>query len=238
MNSTAAANSGKRRSAPVEPLNRERIVSAALDEIAEGGLAAFSIRKLGGRLGVEAMSIYHHFPSKQHLLDALIDHALASIERPPDDLPPIERLRHAMYGYRSMAHRFPTLYPLLAVHRLNTETGVRYIESTLVLVEAVLPDAELAARHFRTLGYFLAGACLDETSGYAHGPSAAEPVTDTFVAQECPRLLAAGRYFKQDQWDATFALGVETMLDAVVHDARRLARERGQGKAKGIARAT
>jgi AcrR family transcriptional regulator len=73
-----------------EPLSRERIVEAALALIDEQGLAAFSTRKLGERLGCQAMSIYHHFPSKQHLLDALVDHAMASIDTEPVQPEPIE----------------------------------------------------------------------------------------------------------------------------------------------------
>ena len=200
-------------------LSRERILEAALDLVAAEGVAGLSTRKLGERLACEAMSIYHHYPGKQHLLDALVEHALASFEWPPDDLPPLERLASAMYSYRAMAHRFPALFPLVALHRLNTETGVRFIEGILALVQDVVPDPELAARHFRILGYFLIGAGLDETSGYANGPSAAVPVSDEFVVRECPRLVAASRYFKRDEWDRTFALGVDALLQAMLRDA-------------------
>jgi len=200
-------------------LSRERIVEAALALVASDGLAAFSTRKLGERLGCEAMSIYHHFPSKHHLLDALVDHAIAGVEMPPDNMPPLQRLRRLMYAYRAMAHRFPALFALVALHRLNTAQGVRFIDDVLGIVQAVVPDAEKAARHFRTIGYFLAGAALDETSGYAKGPSAAEPVDDNFIARECPRLAASARWFQRSQWDATFALGVEAMLAAVQKDA-------------------
>ena len=37
------------------------------------GLEALSTRRLGDELGCEAMSIYHHFPSKAYLMDALVD---------------------------------------------------------------------------------------------------------------------------------------------------------------------
>jgi AcrR family transcriptional regulator len=167
------------------------------------------------------MSIYHHYPSKHHLLDAMVDHAIASVALPPQDLPPAERLRQAMYAYRAMARRLPALFPLVAVHRLNTPTGVRFIESILALVQAVVPDPELAARHFRTLGYFLVGAALDETSGYARGPSAAEPVDNGFIARECPRLAQSAPYFQAKHWDATFELGVQAMLAAMLRDAER-----------------
>lgn len=201
------------------PLSRERIVGAALELIAADGLAALSTRRLGERLGCQAMSIYHHFPGKQHLLDALVDHVVGGFEWPPEGPPPAQRLRRAMYAYREMAHRFPALFPLVALHRLNTETGVQFIEGILNLIRAVVPDPELAARHFRIAGYYLAGAALDETSGYARGPSAALPVSEAFVVRECPSLVAASRYFKADQWDATFGLGVDALLAAMQRDA-------------------
>ena len=207
------------------PLSPERILLAALDEVGAEGLAAFSTRKLGLRLGCEAMSIYHHFPSKQHLLDAMVDHAIASIEEPSPERPPLQRLRDALDAYRAMAQRFPALFPLIAVHRLNTPTGVRFIERMLALVQAVLPDPELSARHFRTLGYYLVGAGLDETAGYAMGPSAAEPVSDDFIVRECPRLVAAARYFQATEWNTTFALGADACLDAIRRDAARLRRD-------------
>lgn len=206
----------KKPSQAPQPLSPERIVAAALEEIAAVGLAAFSTRKLGQRLGCEAMSIYHHFPSKQHLLDALVAQAIASVEVPPpgrDASESLERLRRAAHSYRAMAHRWPALYPLVAVHRLNMPTGVRFIESLLVLTRAVAGgDDERSARAFRTIGYYLAGACLDETSGYARGPSAAEPVSGEFIERECPLLAAAAPYFQQQHWDATFELGIEQLL--------------------------
>ena len=214
------------RATPAEPLSRERILQAALEAVEADGLAALSMRKVGQRLACEAMSLYHHFPSKQHLLDAMVDHALASIPAAPRQMPALARVRHAVQAYRAMANRFPSLYPLIAVHRLNTPTGVRYIESILGLIRAVIPDDERAARYFRAIGYYITGAGLDETAGYAKGPSAAEPVSGEFIARECPQLVAAAPYFQQTQWDATFALGVDALLAALKREAAHLARTR------------
>ena len=195
-----------------KPLSRERIVAAALTLVARDGLEALSMRKLGQELGREAMSLYHFFPSKQHLLDALIDAAIGSIEFAPDTLPAIDRLRHAMRAYRAMAHRYGRLYSVIGVHRINTPTGVKYLERVLTIIREVVGDDELAARTFRTLGYYLVGVALSETLGYAKGPSAADPVDDEFVARECPQLARSARYFQQKEWDKTFELGLEQML--------------------------
>lgn len=197
------------------PLTTERIVLAALDLVNEQGLAAFSTRQLGERLGCEAMSIYHHFKSKQHLLDALVDYATASVEvpEPGDD---VERdLRRCLDSYRAMARRWPALFPLVATHRLNTPVGVRFIESVLRLIRGLEPDAEKAARVFRAVGYYLVGACLDETAGYARGPSAAEPVSEEFIGRECPNLVAAAPYFQEKHWDVTFNYGVDALLKGI-----------------------
>jgi AcrR family transcriptional regulator len=195
-----------------KPLSRERIVAAALVLVGRDGLEALSMRRLGQELGREAMSLYHFFPSKQHLIDALVDHAIGSIEFAPAKLPAIDQLRHAMHAYRQMAHRLGNLYPVIAVHRLNTPTGVKFIERLLAMVREMVGDDERAARSFRTVGYYLMGACLDETLGYANGPSAAEPVEGEFIARECPQLARSARYFQQKEWDKTFELGMEQML--------------------------
>ncbi|HJV61582.1 MAG TPA: TetR/AcrR family transcriptional regulator [Albitalea sp.] len=230
--SRAIATPAKRRPKPQvggQALSRDLIVEAALALVADEGLVAFSMRKLGQRLGCEAMSLYHHFPSKQHLLDALVDHAIRSIEVPEPGPDALERLRRSLYSYRAMARRWPALFPLLAVHRLNTRTGVSFIESILRLIRSVEPDPEMAARQFRVMGYYLAGAGLEETAGYARGPSAAEPVDDGFIGRHCPHLIEAAPYFKEPHWDATFDLGIELLLQGMV--AARAPRRRGAGAA-------
>jgi len=217
----------RRRTRQAEPLSRERIVAAALEEIEASSLAGFSTRKLGERLGVEAMSIYHHFPSKQHLLDALVEQAIESVEVPEpverDDAENERRVRACLQSYRAMARRWPALFPLVAVHRLNMPAGVRFIEAVLRLMRSVITDDELAARHFRVMGYYLIGAGLEETAGYARGPSAAEPVGDDFIARECPNLIAAAPYFQQRHWDTTFELGIDALIERAKADvaARR-----------------
>ena len=212
----SAPRSARRRT----PLSRERIVDAALALIEREGIAAFSTRTLARELRCEAMSLYHFFPSKQHLIDALVDRAIATIPEPDPKLPAIERLGQIARSWRAMAHRYAALFSVVAVHRLNTETGVRLIERVLRIAREATGDDELAARHFRTLGYYIMGAGLDETAGYAKGPSAAEPVSDEFIARECPQLALSARYFRRSEWDNTFELGLELLLDSLRRRSR------------------
>ena len=200
-------------------LSRKSIVEAALALVDRNGLPALTFRRLGSALDCEAMSLYHYFPSKQHLLDALVEKTLEGIGDPPADLDPIARLRYLGYEYRAMAHQYPRFFPLAALHRLNMPAGVSFIERMLGHFRDALPDDRMAAQVFRIFGYYVVGAALDETSGYAAGPSAAEPVSDDYVIRECPQLAVSAPYFKAPWFDSTFDLGFEMLLKGI-DDAR------------------
>jgi len=205
-------------------LSRERIAAAALALVDREGLAGLSTRRLGDELGCEAMSVYHHFPSKAHLMDALVDLMLAEARiAMAEEWGWLERLRRAAYGFRAMALKHPKFFPFFAVHRLNTLAGVGYIDSIIgILRDAGFSDRD-AARYFREIGYYLTGAALDETAGYANGPSAAEPVSDETIATDFPNLAAAAPYFHPEQFEATFETGLEILLEGIrrAHEAER-----------------
>lgn len=196
-------------------LSRGRILDAALALVERDGLQAFSARKLGRELGCEAMSIYHHFPSKAHLLDALVDRAISEIDVPAPSLDPIERIRRISHGFRAMAHRYPKLFQLIGLHRMNSATGLKLLNDMLQIFRDAGVDAATAARLFRSLSYYIVGAALDETAGYAKGPSSPTPVPDAEVRARFPRVAEVGPYFQPQYFDATFATGLEILLDGV-----------------------
>jgi len=66
-------------------LHRDDVVAAAVALADDGGLGAVSMRSVAGRLGVEAMSLYHHVANKSDILDGMIDMVFAEIELPDDD---------------------------------------------------------------------------------------------------------------------------------------------------------
>ena len=47
------------------PLSRRRILEAAIELVDREGLGALSMRRLGRDLGVEAMSLYNHIPTRR-----------------------------------------------------------------------------------------------------------------------------------------------------------------------------
>lgn len=100
------------------PLDRRRILQAALALIDEHGLAELSMRRLGADLGVQAMSLYRHLPSKQAVVEGvrdLIFEELAAL-RPaaPADEPWDAALVAMATAFRAVCRRHPHALSLFA----------------------------------------------------------------------------------------------------------------------------
>jgi len=54
-------------------LTRELVLAQAVDYIDRHGLRALTMRRLAGELGVEAMALYRYVPSRETLLDAVVE---------------------------------------------------------------------------------------------------------------------------------------------------------------------
>ena len=195
-----------------EPLSSGRIIQTAFEVIAAEGLAEFSTRKLAQRLGCEAMSIYHHFPSKAHLLDALVDSAVASMRPIPPELDFIAGQRFAAFEYRAMGLRQPAFFPYMSVHRMNTPTALTWLDAMIACYRKAGFSDRDAAHYFRQFGYYIIGAVLDETAGFARGPGTAAPVPFEVMKRDFPNVIAAGPHFAQSEWRRIFELGLEIEL--------------------------
>ena len=64
------------------PLNKDRVLSAAIKLADKSGIESLSMRSLGKVLGVEAMSLYNHVTNKDEVLDGIIDLVVGEIELP------------------------------------------------------------------------------------------------------------------------------------------------------------
>ena len=64
-------------------LTRERVLRAAIGLADRGGIKSLTMRNLGQRLGVEAMSLYNHVRNKEDLLDGMVDVVFSEIDLPP-----------------------------------------------------------------------------------------------------------------------------------------------------------
>lgn len=205
---------GTRRKTRAQPqLTKERVRDEALRLIETEGLEEFSTRKLGRALGVEAMAIYWYYPSKDALLDAVVEGLITKLgppSRTPRDF--LEALRGLAYAYRGLAHEHPNAFPLLATRRFATEATYGFLENLFTMAHHFGLDERTTARWYRLVASYCSGIALDELAGMRAGDGskgAAEKRKDF------PRLTSVSAWLAPDHYDDVFAFGLEVLLDAL-----------------------
>jgi TetR/AcrR family transcriptional regulator, tetracycline repressor protein len=145
------------------PLTREAIVDAALELVDEGGLESLSMRRLGSRVGVEAMSLYNHVESKAALLDALVERLIVSIDAYVDEeLLWTEALFRLASAVRALAIAHPRAFVLLATRPPATVPAIVRMEPVFAtLARAGYRPAERVLM-IQVLFVFLSGYLLAE----------------------------------------------------------------------------
>ncbi|MFI1124497.1 TetR/AcrR family transcriptional regulator C-terminal domain-containing protein [Streptomyces hygroscopicus] len=158
-------------------MNRETVITEALDLLDEVGLDAVSTRRLAKRLGVEQPSLYWHFRTKKDLLAAMAEaamapHAAAPLPTPDDDwrdwfLENTRGFRRTLLMRRDGAR----------LHAGSTPAGdldrVRRKMEFLVASGVPERDAQMA---MLAAGRFTVGSVLEEQAD--PGPAAAELPAD------------------------------------------------------------
>ena len=133
-------------SAPAN-VQRERIVAAALELLAAGGVAKLTTRTIGDRVGLHNSSLFHHFASKREIVGAVL-------ARVNDGL--VQRLAPLA------AEREPALETLVAVVlRLSDHYAANRAEARCALRLLLDPDGlddEHGARFTTILWSWLARA--------------------------------------------------------------------------------
>lgn len=95
------------------PLSRDRILKAAFAIADKRGLEAVTMRSVAARLNVEAMSLYHHVPSKKAMVNGLVDLLIQVAALPTGDVTAEQWIRGTADGLRSLAQQHPRMVDLL-----------------------------------------------------------------------------------------------------------------------------
>jgi len=204
-------------------LSAERIATEAMKLVDEAGMDGFSFRNLAARLGCQAMSLYHYYPSKAHLFEALVDICIAETPIPPEGPPWRERIHGFCANYRQTALRHPGFFLYFATFRLNNASGLAFLEAILKMMSASGLETQALSKHFRAIGYYVTGAGIDEAMGYAQGPSAVDPVSSDVAMRDFPAIMAVGQYFGKAYHAGNFEHGLNILLDRMEEDARDFA---------------
>lgn len=115
-------------------LSKNQVVSAAVAQIDEKGLAAFSLRELARSLGVSPAVIYWHVGGAKEDLFAEISASITgSLSDSLDpDMPWDARLRQVFRNYRTLVHRHPAVAPLLGAQmKSNGVANLDWVETIL-----------------------------------------------------------------------------------------------------------
>ena len=76
---------------------RDRILSAALEQVQDFGVRRFTVDDVARRVGVSRVTIYRHFPKKDRLIEAVLLHELSRFLRSVDEaVEPYETLEEKL----------------------------------------------------------------------------------------------------------------------------------------------
>ena len=208
-----------------KPLSAHRIARAALALLDSGGLTAVTMRAVANRLDVEAMSLYRYIPSRDRMLDAVIDIVVDELADDPEvELEPSgpweDWLAAMARGVRRFARAHPRAFPLIATHPVEVPwlnpplRSARWVEALLHgLVEQGFTDDQ-ALYAYRVFNTFLLGYLILETSAMTQASRPPDaPADATGGAYPTIAKLTAG--LAEQRWDREFEDGLAALLDQI-----------------------
>lgn len=227
---TAAGESTSGRSVRRQALDQGRVVAGAIEFIELYGARQLTMRALGEHLGVQAMSLYRYVPSRERLLDAVVENVMDELFADPDlhtgscAIQWQDYLRTLAHGIRRIALNYPHVFPLIVTRPPIAPwirpplRSLRWAESFLdTLVERGFTDADAVAA-YRGYSSFLLGHLLLEVSalGVEVGPvppDPTEPVAPSPVSvRDFPQVHRLRAQLAREQSVAEFDASLENLL--------------------------
>ncbi len=102
---------------------RESILEAARDLFSSEGYRHVSIRKIAERIEYSPAAIYSYFPGKDDIFFALAEEGFRRLDAqvrentPPEDAPPLDRLRRCWWSFYEFSKEQPQYFELMFVDR-------------------------------------------------------------------------------------------------------------------------
>ncbi len=201
-------------------LSRARILDTALRIADESGLEALSMRRLGSELGVEAMSLYNHVPSKAALLDGMVEVILEEMPTPGPGGSFSERLHEIASAFRTALQAHPGAAPLFATRPAVTPTSLQHVESALGLLRGLGLSADESLSALQVLVTFIVGHTLSRL-GPARGDEVSRPRYDALSREEFPHVMEAAALLPRHDGENEFDLGLDALLTGLRARVRR-----------------
>ena len=201
-----------------EPLNRDKIVERAIEMIDADGVEKLSMRRLAAALGIEAMSLYHHFPNKDAILDGV---AARIVEEAGPLLPPPDAdwktvMASGPANARSALDAHPKAGWLFFGRQYSTATSMQMLEAPLaILYSAGFRGQELVDAAHAIFAYIAGWYIL--TSGQGGSWSGASDEAFAAAPDAAPVAESVARELRD--WSRGFEDGLMALLEGL--EARR-----------------
>lgn len=226
-----ARSSNVRPKAPKrEPLTRDRVLRAALVLADESGLDAVTMRAVGQRLQVEAMSLYKHVANKEEILDGLSELVFAEMLEPPRGMPWREALRLRAVSARSVLLRHRWAASLIESRIASGPMRLRHLDGVLRALREGGFSVALAYAAFLTIDSYIYGFVMQEVAWPFEPDERPEIIEEfrpmvseveyphiiemmTFAFERGAASLSGGN--SRGGYDADFAFGLELVLDGL-----------------------
>jgi TetR/AcrR family transcriptional regulator, tetracycline repressor protein len=153
-------------------LNKSEYVRVAMEFVEEYGLGQLTMRALGEQLGVDPTAVYRHFPSKEVMIEAMLDQMMAeSAAIEPVGSSPRERIMSTALNLRSVFHAHPQLTTAFATAIGTYPNGLILTKRLVTELRTIgLKDDDLV-QMYQTMESFVMGSATFEAGG---NPSAFE----------------------------------------------------------------
>jgi AcrR family transcriptional regulator len=203
-----------------DPLNRARVLHAAMDLADERGIESVTMRELGRRLGVEAASLYNHVSGKGDILDGMADLVVAEIDLPTGGVDWRDAMRRRAVSARRVFSRHPWAAGLID-SREGGPSRLSYIDRVLgALLDAGFSPGT-AANAFLALDSYVYGferqrSNLSMGDG-GDADNAAQEVLEALPPGSYVSLARVATEYTEKPYDdaAAFDFGLDLILDGL-----------------------
>ena len=203
------------------PLNRERVLLAAIDLADQAGFETLTMRKLGQKLGVEAMSLYNHVANKDDLLDGMVDSVFSEIGLPSTGAHWKTTMRKRAIAVREALSRHPWAIGLMESRSRPGPATMRHHDAVIGSLREAGFSIEMAAHAYSILDSYIYGFALTQTNlpfDTSEVAEVGESMLRQFSAGEYPHLTEMiARHALQPGYDYAdeFEFGLDLILDGL-----------------------
>ncbi|MGI5493604.1 TetR/AcrR family transcriptional regulator [Microtetraspora malaysiensis] len=212
---------------PPQPLSRGLVLEAAIRVADRGGVEAITMRRVAQELGVEAMSLYHHVPNKDAILDGVVDMVFAAIELPSAEFDDWrDAIRARASSARAVLSQHSWALGLMDSRRNPGPATLRHHDAVLGVLRRAGFTLPMAAHAVSLIDSYIGGFVLQEANLPVTTPGDVEEVAGGILehlpADELPYLTEMIRdHALRPDYDHTseFSYGLDLILDGL--EARR-----------------